>query len=65
MIDPMTSRLAHVWHQEQLQAAAQTRQHRAMSAAAGKLIDRLRLVTAGHLKELNQRMRASMTLAKV
>ena len=65
MIDPMTSQLAHVWHQERLQAAAQARQHRAMSVAAGKLIDRLRLVAAGQLKELNQRMRASVTLAKV
>jgi hypothetical protein len=65
MIDPMTSRLAHVQHQEWLQAAAKARQHRATSVPAGKLIARLRQGIGKQLMGLNQRMRASVMLAKV
>jgi hypothetical protein len=65
MIDPMTSRLAQVQHQERLQTAAEARQHRAMSVAADTLIARLRQVIGKQLMGLNQRMRASVVLAKV
>ena len=65
MIDPMTSRLAQVQHQERLQTAAEARQHRATNVAADNLIDRLRQLIGKQLKDLNQRMRASVMLAKV
>jgi hypothetical protein len=65
MIDPMTSQLAHVQHQEWLQTAAEARQHRATSAEDSSLIDRLRQVIGKQLIGLNQRMRASVVLAKV
>jgi hypothetical protein len=65
MIDPMISRLAQVQHQERLQTAAEARQHRATNVAASSLIDRLRQVIRKQLMGLNQRMRASVMLAKV
>jgi hypothetical protein len=65
MIDPMTSRLAQVQHQERLQAAEAARQRQATWVAIPGPIDRLRQAIGKQLIVLGQRVQAPVARTNV